>query len=112
MQKKSGWRRRRRTKAARTADETAPRAPAEQDDRTDDDDSMATPLKTGLERVRHVTPSPRHVRARVADVGRETSKRRESSTRAKELRNMQYPYPGWGCIGGLKDGPEKKKKVS
>jgi hypothetical protein len=35
----------------------APRAPAEQDDRTDDD-SMATPLKTGLERVRHGDPEP------------------------------------------------------
>jgi hypothetical protein len=22
-------------------------------------------------------------------------------------RNIQYPYPGSGCIGGLKDGPEK-----
>ena len=43
-----------------------------------------------------VTPSPRHVRARGAEVGRETSKRRESSTRAKELHGAAAGGAGRG----------------
>ena len=50
--------------------------------RPDDDDTMATPLRTGPGRVRHGSPGPRHVQTRGVEEGRgpeglETCKKEE-----------------------------------